>query len=121
MNMQVGRVGTAAAAAPAAESQIPPDSRIPADSHRASRRLYLPTIVIAGLAAWLSYRGWTALGRTTALKSFGDGRYQLAGPVVLGFVLTVCVLEQIFPASAARCWPAGTCSTSATRCSTPCW
>jgi hypothetical protein len=111
MNMQVGRVGTAAAA----------ESQIPADSHRASRRLYLPTIVIAGLAAWLSYRGWIALGRTTALKSFGDGRYQLAGPVVLGFVLTVCVLEQIFPASAARCWPAGTCSTSATRCSTPCW
>jgi len=30
----------------------------------ASRRLYLPTIVIAGLAASLSYRGWTALAGT---------------------------------------------------------
>jgi hypothetical protein len=31
-------------------------------------------------------------------RSFDDGRYQLAGPVVLGFVLTVCVLEQASPA-----------------------
>ena len=82
MNMQVGGVETK----PARESW------------RASRRLCLPTIVIAGLTAWLSYRGWTALGQTGVGRSFDDGRYQLAGPVVLGFVLTVCVLEQIFPA-----------------------
>jgi sterol desaturase/sphingolipid hydroxylase (fatty acid hydroxylase superfamily) len=31
-------------------------------------------------------------------RSFDAGRYNLAGPVVLGFVLTVCVLEQVFPA-----------------------
>jgi hypothetical protein len=31
-------------------------------------------------------------------KSFDAGRYNLAGPVVLGFMLTVCVLEQVFPA-----------------------
>jgi hypothetical protein len=56
MNMQVGRVE--AAPAPTAESQAPAaDSQ----SQRVSRRLYVPTIVIAGLAAWLSYRGWTAL------------------------------------------------------------
>jgi hypothetical protein len=99
------------------------ESRSPAAesrSLRAGRRLYVPTIVIAGLAAWLSYRGWTALAQTGVARSFDAGRYNLAGPVVLGFVLTVCVLEQVFPASAARCWPAGTCSTSATRCSTPC-
>lgn len=54
--------------------------------------------MIAGLAAWLSYRGWTALAGTGVARSFDAGRYQLAGPVVLGFVLTVCVLEQIFPA-----------------------
>jgi hypothetical protein len=76
--------------------------------------------VIAGPAAWLSYRGWTALTETGVARSFDAGRYNLAGPVVLGFVLTVCVLEQVFPAQPARCWPAGTCSTSATRCSTPC-
>ena len=49
MNMQVGSLRTK----PAEESQ------------RASRRLYLPAIVVA--AAWLSYRGWTALGQTAAL------------------------------------------------------
>ena len=90
MNMQVGRVWTAPP--PAGEGQGP------AQSQRASRRLYLPTIVIAGLAAWLSWRGWTALGQTGVGRSFNAGRYQLAGPVVLGFVLTVCVLEQVFPA-----------------------
>jgi sterol desaturase/sphingolipid hydroxylase (fatty acid hydroxylase superfamily) len=73
---------------PAAESR----------SLRAGRRLYVPTIVIAGLAAWLSYRGWTALSQTGVARSFDAGRYNLAGPVVLGFVLTVCVLEQVFPA-----------------------
>ena len=63
-----------------------------------SRRLYLPTIVIAGLAAWLCYRGWTPLAATGVARSFDAGRYNLAGLVVLGFVLTVCVLEQVFPA-----------------------
>ena len=55
MNMQVGRVGTRPL--PAEQNQRPVPS---AESQRASRRLYLPTIVIAGLAAWLSYRGWSA-------------------------------------------------------------
>ena len=54
--------------------------------------------MIAGLAAWLSYRGWTALAQTGVARSFDAGRYNLAGPVVFGFVLTVCVLEQVFPA-----------------------
>ena len=30
-------------------------------SARASRRLYLPTVVMAGVTAWLSWRGWAAL------------------------------------------------------------
>ena len=63
MTMQVGRVETAPA--PTAESQ------------RISRRLYIPTIVIAGLAAWLSYRGWTALAQTGVARSFDAGRYNL--------------------------------------------
>ena len=62
------------------------------------RRLYLPTIVMAGLAAWLAWRGWDALGQSGVARSVNAGRFQLAGPVVLGFVLTVCVLEQIRPA-----------------------
>ena len=65
---------------------------------RAGRKLYLPTIAITGLAAWLSWRGWGALAQIGVVKSFDDGRYQLAGPAVLGFVLVVCVIEQIWPA-----------------------
>jgi len=49
MNMQVGRVKMA-----------PGSTR---ENARASRRLDLPTIIITGVAAWLSWRGWTALGR----------------------------------------------------------
>lgn len=70
-----------------------------AESVRAGRRgLYLPTIAITGLAAWLSWRGWQALGRGGLARSVDAGRFELAGPVVLGFVLAVCVLEQIRPA-----------------------
>jgi hypothetical protein len=65
---------------------------------RAGRRLYLPTIMIAGLAAWLSWRGWTALEQTGVVRAVDDGRFQLAGPVVLGFVLAVCFVEQLVPA-----------------------
>jgi sterol desaturase/sphingolipid hydroxylase (fatty acid hydroxylase superfamily) len=61
-------------------------------------RLYLPTVVIAGLAAWLSWRGWAALGDSGVARSVGAGRYELAGPVVLGFAGVVCVVEQIWPA-----------------------
>ena len=61
-------------------------------------RIYLPTLVIAGLAAWLSWRGWNALGQVGIARSVNAGRFELAGPVVLGFVLTVTVIEQIWPA-----------------------
>jgi sterol desaturase/sphingolipid hydroxylase (fatty acid hydroxylase superfamily) len=65
---------------------------------RVSSRLYLPTIAITVVAAWLSWRGWTALGRSGAVRSIDAGRFELAGPVVLGFVLAVCVVERINPA-----------------------
>src|SRR5215467_11822626 len=103
LNMQVARAAprSAGESSRAAESQRASrrlDSRRPHSRRLYSRRLYLPTIVIAGLATWLSYRGWTALTQTGVARSFDAGRYNLAGPVVLGFVLTVCVLEQVFPA-----------------------
>jgi sterol desaturase/sphingolipid hydroxylase (fatty acid hydroxylase superfamily) len=63
-----------------------------------SRRIYLPTIAITGLAAWLSWRGWDALGQVGLARSVAAGRFELAGPAVLGFVLAVCVTEQICPA-----------------------
>jgi len=101
--MQVARAAprSAGESSRAAESQRASrrlDRRRPHSRRLYSRRLYLPTIVIAGLATWLSYRGWTALAQTGVARSFDAGRYNLAGPVVLGFVLTVCVLEQVFPA-----------------------
>jgi sterol desaturase/sphingolipid hydroxylase (fatty acid hydroxylase superfamily) len=61
------------------------------------RGLYLPALAMAGLAAWLSWRGWNVLG-TGVARDFNASRFQLAGPVVLGFVVVICVLEQMFPA-----------------------
>jgi sterol desaturase/sphingolipid hydroxylase (fatty acid hydroxylase superfamily) len=63
-----------------------------------ARGLYLPTIAITGVAAWLSWRGWTALGQSGAVRSIDAGRFELAGPAVLGFVVAVCVIERIWPA-----------------------
>jgi sterol desaturase/sphingolipid hydroxylase (fatty acid hydroxylase superfamily) len=65
---------------------------------RLSRRLCLPTIAIACLAGWLAWRGWNALGESGVASSVNAGRYQLAGPEVLGFVLIICVIEQLRPA-----------------------
>ncbi len=65
---------------------------------RLGRGLYVPTMVIAGAAAWLSWRGWDALGRSGVAQSVHAGRFELAGPAVLGFVLAVCICEQIRPA-----------------------
>jgi sterol desaturase/sphingolipid hydroxylase (fatty acid hydroxylase superfamily) len=65
---------------------------------RAGRGLYLPTIAITALAAWLSWRGWEVLGRPGLARAISASRFELAGPVVLGFVVAVCVIEQIWPA-----------------------
>jgi len=67
-------------------------------SARVSRRLYLPTVVIAGLAAWLSWRGWEALEQFGVGRAINVDRYDLAGPVVIGFVLAVMTVEQLWPA-----------------------
>jgi sterol desaturase/sphingolipid hydroxylase (fatty acid hydroxylase superfamily) len=76
------------------QPETAPDRR----SARGSRRLYLPTVVIAGLAAWLSWRGWNALEQSGATRSINAGRIQLAGPVVIGFVLVIFSIEQLWPA-----------------------
>jgi sterol desaturase/sphingolipid hydroxylase (fatty acid hydroxylase superfamily) len=74
----------------------------PAPARRSRRGFYLPVIAIAGLASWLSWRGWTALGRDGVAQSVSAGRFELAGPVVLGFVLVICVVEQIWAAERRR-------------------
>ncbi len=63
-----------------------------------SRGLYLPTLAITGLAVWLTWRGWNALAQFGIARAVNAGRFELAGPAVLGFVLTVCITEQIWPA-----------------------
>ena len=63
-----------------------------------SRRLYLPTVAVAGLAAWLGWRGWTELAESGPAHSIRAGQFELAGPAVLGFVLAVFLIEQVRPA-----------------------
>ena len=63
-----------------------------------ARRLYLPTVIIAGLAAWLGWQGWTELSESGLARSINAGRFELAGPVVLGFVLVMFGIEQLNPA-----------------------
>jgi sterol desaturase/sphingolipid hydroxylase (fatty acid hydroxylase superfamily) len=62
------------------------------------RQLYLPTVVFAGLACWLSWRGWLALSWTGVVRSVSAGRFELAGPAVLGFVALAMVAERLWPA-----------------------
>ncbi len=62
------------------------------------RRIYLPTILITGVATWLSWRGWILLGRSGVTRSVNAGRFELACPVVLGFVLVVFLIECLWPA-----------------------
>jgi len=71
-------------------------------ARRVSRGLYLPTLVITGLAVWLTWRGWNALAQFGIARAVNAGRFELAGPAVLGFVLAVCVTEQIWPAERRR-------------------
>jgi sterol desaturase/sphingolipid hydroxylase (fatty acid hydroxylase superfamily) len=63
-----------------------------------TRRLYLPTVVVAAAAVWLTWRGWQELSEYGPAHSIRAGEFQLAGPAVLGFVLAVFVIEQVWPA-----------------------
>jgi sterol desaturase/sphingolipid hydroxylase (fatty acid hydroxylase superfamily) len=61
-------------------------------------RLCLSTLLIAGLAVWLSWLGWNALAQYGPVRSIWAGQFELAGPAVTGFVLTVFLIEQVRPA-----------------------
>jgi sterol desaturase/sphingolipid hydroxylase (fatty acid hydroxylase superfamily) len=58
----------------------------------------LPTICVAAAAGWLTYSGWHELADSGPLAAIRAGQAELAGPVVLGFVLAVFTIEQIWPA-----------------------
>jgi sterol desaturase/sphingolipid hydroxylase (fatty acid hydroxylase superfamily) len=55
-------------------------------------------VVIAGLAAWLSWQGWEVLEQTGVGRAINIDRFDLAGPAVIGFVLVVMTVEQLWPA-----------------------
>ena len=65
---------------------------------RAVRRIALPTVLITAVTGWLAWRGWEALRGYGPLRSIHAGQAELAGPVVLGFVFVVFVIEQFVPA-----------------------
>jgi sterol desaturase/sphingolipid hydroxylase (fatty acid hydroxylase superfamily) len=65
---------------------------------RITRRLCLPTIAVAVAAGWLGWRGWVVLGQYGPARDIRGGQVELAGPVVLGFVLLVFLIEQVRPA-----------------------
>jgi sterol desaturase/sphingolipid hydroxylase (fatty acid hydroxylase superfamily) len=67
-------------------------------SGRSTRRLYPPTVAVAGIAAWLSWFGWERLAQYGPVHSIWAGQFELAGPAVTGFVLAVFVIEQVWPA-----------------------
>ncbi|HWA64884.1 MAG TPA: sterol desaturase family protein [Mycobacteriales bacterium] len=62
------------------------------------RGIYLPTVVVAALTAWLCHEGWRALAPWGPLRQVRTAEFQLAGPVVLGFVLVVFAIERRWPA-----------------------
>jgi sterol desaturase/sphingolipid hydroxylase (fatty acid hydroxylase superfamily) len=64
----------------------------------ALRRLHLPTAGIAVLAVWLSHEGWQALAPWGPLHRVRTAEFQIAGPAVLGFALTVFAIERRWPA-----------------------
>ncbi|HVT22431.1 MAG TPA: sterol desaturase family protein [Mycobacteriales bacterium] len=62
------------------------------------RSLYLPTIGVGVLAVWLSREGWRVLAPWGPLHQIRGAEFQLAGPVVLGFVLGIFAIERRWPA-----------------------
>jgi sterol desaturase/sphingolipid hydroxylase (fatty acid hydroxylase superfamily) len=59
------------------------------------RRVYLPSVAIAAGLGWL---GWEQLSDLGVARAVNAGRFELAGPVVLGFVLVLFGIEQLNPA-----------------------
>ena len=57
------------------------------------RRICLPSVVIAGLAAWLSWRGWEALAQYGPVHSIWAGQFSL-GLAPLGEQHLVRVRDQ---------------------------
>ena len=62
------------------------------------RKLYLPSLLLAGVTAGFVVAAVTSLRRAGALNAVIAGsRSELAGPAVIGFVLVVFTCERIWP------------------------
>jgi sterol desaturase/sphingolipid hydroxylase (fatty acid hydroxylase superfamily) len=73
-----------------------------------SRRLYVPSFLLAAVTAWFVWEGAVPLIRDGALNStFAAARYQLVGPAVIVFVVAVIVCERIWPAERRKTFARG--------------
>lgn len=70
----------------------------PRVAQASGRRIIVPTLAITSVAALLAWRGWAALRGDGVLRAIHAGQVELAGPVVLGFVTFVFLVEQLTPA-----------------------
>jgi sterol desaturase/sphingolipid hydroxylase (fatty acid hydroxylase superfamily) len=82
----------------AAATDLEPGRAGRGEGRYGGRRLYLPTLAVAVFAAWLAWRGWAELSEYGLLRSIHSAQAELAGPTVLGFVLAVFLIEQVWPA-----------------------
>jgi sterol desaturase/sphingolipid hydroxylase (fatty acid hydroxylase superfamily) len=63
------------------------------------RRLYLPSVAFAAVTVWLLWMGASVLERYGVLaSSLRAALVELAGPIVIGFVVVVLVCERLWPA-----------------------
>jgi sterol desaturase/sphingolipid hydroxylase (fatty acid hydroxylase superfamily) len=63
-----------------------------------TERIYLPSLVVAGLSAGLAWYGWSALSGVGVASAIHAGQLRYAGPVVLAVVAIVFAIERIWPA-----------------------
>ncbi len=74
-------------------------ARAGARAGRAVRMLYLPSLLLTALTAGLVWRAVLVLGRGGELgRALLGGQSELAGPVVIGFVLLLMLCERAAPA-----------------------
>ena len=79
----------------------PPDSRVPAESHRRliSSRIYLPALSIVAVAIVLVAIGLSSRwGGSGFAASITDQRVVVVGPVTIGILLVFMVVERLRPA-----------------------
>lgn len=85
-------------------SRIDTDLQAPARTRRPPyRRLYLPSFLLAAVTAWLVWEGVTTLQRYGELgRALAGARAELAGPLVLVFVVAALGCERLWPAERRR-------------------